>query len=70
MVVTSGGAVGAQRRSAGAGELYLLPDTELARAIREAHHLVERLYGERLAARHGRRAPKRTTGAIPRARGS
>ena len=44
----TGADVPAQRRSASAGELYLLSDTELASAIREAHHMVEALYGERL----------------------
>ena len=43
----TGAGLPAQRRSANAGELYLMPDAELSRAIREAHHLVERLYGER-----------------------
>ena len=33
--------------ASGRAELHLLTDADLARALRGAHHLVERLYGER-----------------------
>ena len=33
--------------ASGRAELHLLTDEDLARALRGAHHLVERLYGER-----------------------
>ena len=57
----------AQRRSANAGELYLLPDAELSRAIREAHHLVERLYGERLRRATAADYHEANNGRLPRA---